>query len=137
MNNRVFTDINSLELIIKHRKHAVILEKNPDQMVEKRSVTYNFEPKEFNTMLDYIKRISNDSWVNLVPKKADTLGSDYYEYYDRYLDNNGYLTIRENSLIIERPFRDSSKLYQFNKLKMQSFIYDFEKLLGGSVNDYT
>lgn len=129
MKSKVFTSINGLELIIKNRKSAVIFEMNQNQTTNKHVVVFEFEPKDFVELLNYIETISNESWANLTPKEADSLGADYYEYYDREIDNNGYLSIQENALIIERPSLESNKLYQFNKRRMESFIYDFKKVL--------
>ena len=128
MKNKVFTSTNGLKLIIKYRKSAVIFEMDESQM-DKNRIVFKFDSKDFADLLDYIEIISNKSWTNLKPKEADSFGSDYCEYYDRKLDNNGYLSIKENTLIIERPFLKSNKLYQFNKKKMESFIYDFRELV--------
>jgi hypothetical protein len=68
----------------------------------------------------------------LTPKEAQSEGADYYEYYDREFDNNGYLSIRDNALEIGRPILESNKLYQFNKKKMESFIYDFRERVNSS-----
>jgi hypothetical protein len=124
MKIKVFTSVNGLELIVKNRKSAVIFEMNQNQLNDKHEVIFAFEPKDFAHLLDYIETISNESWVHLTPKEANSLGSDYYEYYDKKLDNNGYLSIGENMLTIDRPFLESNKLYQFNKRKMESFLYD-------------
>lgn len=129
MKSKVFTSKSGLELLVKNRKSAVIFEMNQSQLNNKHEVAFEFEPNDFNELLNYVETISNESWTNLNPKEADTLGADYYEYYDKELDNNGYLSIRENALIIDRPFLESNKLYQFNKRKMESFIYDFKKII--------
>ena len=129
MKSKAFTSLSGLELIIKNRKSAVIFEMNHNQMNNKHNVVFEFEPKDFVELLNYIETISNDSWANLTPKEANSLVADYYEYYDKELDNNGYLSIRENTLIIDRPSLESNKLYQFNKRKMESFIYDFKKII--------
>jgi hypothetical protein len=129
MKSKVFTSLSGLELIIKNRKSAVIFKMNPNQMNNEYNVVFEFDPKDFVKLLNYIETISNESWANLTPKEANSLGADYYEYYDNELDNNGYLSIRENTLIIERPSLESNKLYQFNKRKMESFIYDFKKII--------
>jgi hypothetical protein len=126
MNNRTFRSLNDLDLIVTHRKSAVIFEMAQNQSNEKYKFSFEFTPDDFDELLKYIETISNNSWVNLNPKEADSLGADYYEYYDRELDNNGYLTIKKNVLLIERPALESGKLYQFNKKKMESFIFDFK-----------
>lgn len=134
INTRVFKSTNGLLLIIKSRKSAVILEMSKDQLNDKHDVVFDFAPGDFVELLNYFEHISNECWTNLIPKEANSLGSDYYEYYDRELDNNGYLSIRENGLAIDRPFLDSPKLYQFNKKKMESFIYDFRRMTASAQN---
>lgn len=129
MKSKVFISIDNLKLIIKHRRSAVIFEMDESQMSESSRISFKFQPEIFTNLLKYIETVSHKSWTNLKPKEADSFGSDYCEYYDRKLDNNGYLSIKENTLIIERPFLKSNKLYQFNKKKMESFIYDFRELV--------
>ncbi|MGI0534966.1 hypothetical protein KFD70_22005 [Bacillus pfraonensis] len=129
MNYKVFTSTSGLELIVKHRKSAVIFEANTEQAAEKKhDFTFEFTSQVFSGLLEYIEEISNKSWSNLISKECDSFGSDYYEYYDRPLDNNGYLRIGKNVLFLERPTTESERLYKFDKRKMQSFIYDFRKL---------
>ncbi|MDR6779410.1 MULTISPECIES: hypothetical protein [Paenibacillus] len=129
MKTRVFTCSNGTELIVKHRKSAVILEMNQNQINNKYNVTYNFELRDFVELYNYIKMIANEAWTNLSPKEANSLGSDYYEYYDKELDTNGYLRIGKNTIFIDRPALNGLKLYLFNKKKMESFIFDFEKFV--------
>jgi hypothetical protein len=108
----------------------VIFEMNQEQLSDKHKVAFEFYPESFVELLNYIEDVSGESWANLNPQEANSCGADYYEYYDRELDNNGYLSIRDGSLNIDRPFLSSNKLYQFNKRKMESFIYDFRKIVG-------
>jgi hypothetical protein len=124
MNTRIFETLNGYKLIIKNRKSAVIFEIDEEQTNKHYQFLFAFSPDDFIEFITYIESIANDSWTNLIPKEADSLGSDYYEYYDKELDNNGYLSIRENGLLIERPSLESIRLYQFNKKKMESFIFD-------------
>ncbi|MFJ7552512.1 hypothetical protein ACIQXZ_01170 [Bacillus thuringiensis] len=128
MESRTFTSTNSLELIIKSRKSAVIFEIEPSKTNGKYDFLFEFNLMDFMELLEYIEGISNKSWNNLNPKECDSLGADYYEYYDRPLDSNGYLDISKYKLRIERPSLESGRLYQFNKKKMESFIYDFKKI---------
>lgn len=132
-NCRVFKSENGLELIVRHRRSAVILEASEDTVLKiserknKYFFKFKFSEDAMLTLLDYLLEVSNKSWKNIEPKEANSLGSDYYEYYDRKLDNNGYLDISENLIKLERPSVDSNKLYQFNKRKMESFLYDNNK----------
>jgi hypothetical protein len=122
----IFTSKNGLELIVKHRKSAVIFEAKTN---EKHDIVFEFSSEAFSDLLMYIEAISDKVWSGFNPKEEDSFGSDYGEYYDKELDNNGYLTVRKNRISINRPFRESEKLYQFNKRKMESFVYDFRKLV--------
>jgi hypothetical protein len=131
MNQQTFTSVSGLELIVKHRKSAVIFEANKEQAVgKKHDFKFKFTSEVFGELLEYIEEVSNKAWTNLTPKECDSFGSDYYEYYDRPLDNNGYLRMGVNELLVERPTVESERLYQFNKFKMQSFVYDFRKKVG-------
>ncbi|MBA3926561.1 hypothetical protein [Listeria rustica] len=52
----------------------------------------------------------------------------------RYKDwMNRYIPVKDSHLRIERPTRDDSRLYQFNKRKMESFIYDYYEWGGVAV----
>lgn len=131
MNQQTFVGTDGLELIVKHRRSAVIFEVNPEQVGETYDFKFNFTPEVFGELLEYIEEVSNKSWKDLTPKEADSFGSDYYEYYDRPLDNNGYLSLTDNGLKIQRPTSEHHRAYQFNKPKMQAFIYDFRKKVNG------
>ncbi|APR02872.1 hypothetical protein CLQ_13283 (plasmid) [Clostridium botulinum Af84] len=126
MDSKIFTDINGLELLVKNRKSNVILEIGRNQKKEDYNFVFNFTSEGFRELLKYIESVAYKTWNNLNPKEATSLGSDYAEYYDSKLDNNGYLVVKGNFLLIERPSLDSKKLYQFNKKKMESFIYDLK-----------
>ncbi|WP_078598652.1 hypothetical protein [Evansella clarkii] len=116
-------------LVVKHRRSAIILE-NADGKPETQSrFAYPFTPKELETFTDYLHQAANEAWKDITPKEAFSMGSDYDEYYDRRYDNNGYLSITESGLSIEAPHLSKDTLYQFNKAKIQSFIYDLQKLL--------
>ena len=131
-NVKIFKSENGLELIVKHRRSAVIFEIREDSLEgreEDYQFRFRFNEEDFKELFEYLKDISNKSWQNIVPKEANSFGSDYFEYYDRKLDNNGYLDIESNTLFVKRPSSDSNKLYQFNKRKMESFLYDYERLI--------
>lgn len=128
LNCSYFEALNGLKLNVTNRKSAVIFELDQSQTEGKYQFELEFSQEKFQEFLNHIKSVSNDSWKGLVPKKADSMGADYWEYYDRELDNNGYLSLNNNTLKIERPSLESGKLYQFNKKKMESFIFDCDEL---------
>lgn len=128
MKEKLFKAVDGMTLNVKHRKSAVFLELTEES--KDRRFNFDFDKKTFKEFCDYIKQISNESWVNVNPKEAFSCGSDYDEFYDRETDNNGYLSIRKSvkGLSIERPSLESLLLYKFNKTKMESFIYDLDNL---------
>lgn len=128
VNKKGFKTIDGLELIVMHRTSAIILELK-EAPKDKDTFLLTFEPNIFKELLNYIEIISNESWSNVTPKECNSFGSDYAEYYDRKLDNNGYISIYSNSMRVERPSLESNKLYQFNKRKFEAFIYDFRKTI--------
>lgn len=129
MDSRTFTDIKGSELIVYSRRSAVFFELGYH---DTKNIKYDFEfmytSDQFNKFISYINDAAIKSWSNLEPKEANSISGDYFEYYDRELDNNGYLRIKGNSLRIERPSFDSTRLYKFNKKKMESFIFDLRKV---------
>lgn len=127
MNTKTFKTIDGFNLIIKDRKSAVIFELDKNQENGKYEFNLIFSVAIFNELLKYIEIIAKKSWPSLTPKEASSISSDYTEYYDRELDNNGSLSLGKNSFFIERPSLASTRLYQFNKGKMESFLYDFKK----------
>lgn len=130
MDIRVFKTIDSdiFDLIIKSNKSNIIFEIDKNTESKDYKFLFNFTKETFCEFLQYIENISSKIWNDFTPKEPTSMSTDYNEYYDRQLDNNGYLSIRGNSLFIERPSLDSSRLYKFNKGRMESFIYDLKNI---------
>ncbi|GEM02522.1 hypothetical protein SAMN05421839_10630 [Halolactibacillus halophilus] len=116
-------------LVIKHRKSAIIFENAEGKKEKEERFVYRFSSKEFKVFTDYIKKIANESWTNIAPKEAHSMGSDYDEYYDHRYDDNGYLSLLDDGISIRAPYWSVDTLYQFNKAKIQSFIYDLDQKL--------
>ncbi|MGE8004008.1 hypothetical protein [Lysinibacillus sp. NPDC093216] len=139
-------------LIVRHRKSAVFFERETDLNIEgyvspywkdktpviqpsELECEYTFSQDEFKEFLAYMERIANEAWKNFTPKEADSMGADYYEYYDRDFDNNGYLNIGKYYISVDGPANQPKtnnpivRLYKFNKRKFESFVYDLHKAL--------
>lgn len=125
MNTKTFKTIDNINLVVKNNKTFVILEM--EEQSDKIRFDFRFKDEVFIELINYIKELANSMWSDFMPKEATSLRTDYFEYYDRKLENNGYLSIFENGLKIERPCYESLKLYQFNKGRLESFIYDINK----------
>ena len=129
MKTRVFEMTEGPNLVVKSRKSAVIFELEKDFKSNEYDFYFELNEETFGELLRYSEEVSNESWTNIKPKECNSFASDYDEYYDHKLDRNGYLSISNCLLRIKRPALESNRLYQFNKMKMQSFIYDFLKLV--------
>ncbi|WP_313804792.1 hypothetical protein [Cytobacillus sp.] len=116
-------------LVIKHRKSAIIFENASGKKEKEERFSYEFSKEGFKEFATYIEEIANEAWSNIEPKEANSVGSDYDEYYDRKYDANGSLCISEKGIGIMAPYWSVDTLYQFNKPKIQSFIYDLRKKL--------
>lgn len=128
MKERVFETLDGRSLVVKHRRSAIIFEANINSN-EKPDFKFKFPKDNFNEFARYMESIANEIWSNFAPKDATSEASDYYEYYDKELDNNGYLSICKNCISVEGPQNTTGRIYQFNKAKMQCFIYDLRKLV--------
>ena len=75
------------------------------------------------------KALAFSVWKDLNPKEATSDGNDYWQYYDKELDNDGGLSIKNGEMrfILPAYHLESIRCYKFNKAKVQSFIYDLEK----------
>ena len=120
MNERVFEDEHGRKVIVRVTKSNIQIHTE-----EKKIIDYCFY-LDSDEILHYLKEQAIRIWKSFHPKEADSLGSDYFEFYDRGTDANGYLEYRNEMLIFESPSDETTLLYQFNKRKMESFIYDME-----------
>jgi len=129
MNSRTFTSLEGFNLVVisSDKTFAFFMDGESKEHIFR----LNFEADVFKELYEYIAHHARQAWSNLTPKYASSEGADYMEYYDKELDNNGGLGIRENYMFLERPSLESKRLYKFNKRKMEAFLYDFEELING------
>ncbi|WP_342538355.1 hypothetical protein MKY15_19840 [Sporosarcina sp. FSL K6-1540] len=150
MQERIFTDKNGEQLIVRHRKSAVFFLRETDLSIDGYSFpwwvdttpsiqrselerSYRFTQEAFECFVEYMEEIALESWKSFIPKEADSFGADYAEYYDRDFDSNGDLSVRKNRLKVDGPGQNKTgdpiaRLYKFNKRKFESFVYDLKKL---------
>lgn len=113
-------------LVVKHRRSAIILEHADGKDPQTSKYDFAFTENELQAFTDHLYAAANEAWKDITPKEATSMGADYDEYYDRRYDNNGYLTITNAGISIRAPHLSEDTLYQFNKAKIQSFIYDLD-----------
>lgn len=122
-----FIDNHGANLIIEKNKKNIILKTDDKNIERDYYLNLYFNKDVFKKIIIHLETISKDMWDDFEPKVANSLSSDYEEYYDRKYDNNGYLNIKDTSLKIERPYDECPYMYKFNKRRMESFVYDLKK----------
>lgn len=118
MTERVFTDEHERKLIVRVNRSNIQIHTERKDLLD-----YQFDLNV--ELFKFLKEQAVKVWKTFTPKEADSFGSDYWEFYDKNTDNNGYLEIR-NELKFQSPNDETTLLYQFNKRRMESFIYDVE-----------
>lgn len=127
MRIKEFVGKNGVNLIIENNNTNIIFKTDNKNIERDYHLNIYFNKEVFEELIKYIESISNEIWKDFIPKEANSISSDYEEYYDRKYDNNGYLSIGENFFRIERPYIECPYMYKFNKRRMKSFIYDLNK----------
>lgn len=122
MIERVFTDCHKRKLIVRVNRSNIQIHTERKDLLDYQ-FSLNVE------LFKFLKEQAGKVWKAFTPKEADSFGSDYWEFYDKATDNNGYLDIRNEMLIFGSPSEETTLLYQFNKRRMESFIYDIESLI--------
>ena len=128
MVSKEFIDKYGVNLVVEHNKTNIIFKTDVKNIKNEYYLKLYFTESVFKEIVDYLENIENEIWKGFNLKVADSVSSDYVEYYDRKYDNNGYLSILKNYVFsIERPYKDIPYMYKFNKRRMESFIYDLRK----------
>lgn len=128
MISKEFIDKYGVNLVVEHSKTNIIFKTDVKNIKNKYDVQLCFIESVAKELTEYLEYISKQIWNDFNPKIANSISSDYAEYYDRKYDNEGYLSIfKENVIKIERPDENCPYMYKFNKKRMESFIYDLKK----------
>lgn len=120
MKERVFEDGHGRKVIVRVTRSNIQIHSEKKDLLDYRFYL------DSTDLLKFLKEQALRIWKSFHPKEADSLSSEYFEFYDRRTDANGYLEFRDETLILESPSEETTLLYQFNKRRMESFIYDME-----------
>lgn len=120
MKEAIFNDGHGRKLIVRVNRSNIQIHTE-----EKQILDYRFY-LDSDEILHYLKEQATQVWKTFTPKEANSFGADYWEFYDKNTDNNGYLEVSKEALVFQSPNDETTLLYQFNKRKMESFIYDME-----------
>lgn len=122
MKERTFKDEHGRKIIVRTNRSNIQIHTEEKQILDYRFYLDSVE------ILHYLKEQATKVWKSFRPKEADSFGADYWGFYDKNTDNNGYLEVSKEALVFQSPSDETTLLYQFNKRKMESFIYDMESL---------
>lgn len=120
MIERTFVDEHKRKLIVRVNRSNIQIHTERKDLLDYRFYLDNID------LLKFLKEQAEKVWKTFTPKEANSFGADYWEFYDKNTDNNGYLEVSKGALVFQSPSDETTLLYQFNKRKMESFIYDME-----------
>ena len=120
MKERTFKDEHGRKIIVRTNRSNIQIHTEQKQILDYLFYLDSVE------ILHYLKEQATKVWKSFRPKEANSFGADYWEFYDKNTDNNGYLEVSKEALVFQSPSDETTLLYQFNKRKMESFIYDME-----------
>lgn len=90
--------------------------------------------EEAKNLYNFLLFKAKDKWKDFEIKDVTSAGNDYYEYYDRKFDNNGFASLIHlyRWLSFDCVYTGSKDVktriaYKFNKAKMQTYLYDLRK----------
>lgn len=127
IRDKVFNCYNGNSLRVITNKSNIRLELPAGELIgDDIERVFLFDSLSFNKFVDYLEKEANSIWSNFKPKEANSISSDYDEYYDREYDNNGYLSLNQSNkmITVTACWNSETRLYQFSKAKLQSFIFD-------------
>ena len=120
------------DIILKEKKKKNVEVYLSEDLFQEYYEKFNISLDISENVMDaynYFNDLFKTIWKDFTPREASSMSSDYYEYFDRVLQSNGYLKINSttNKIVFERPLLEFDTLYVFNKRKAESFIYDFQE----------
>ena len=130
MSSKEFIDKYGSDLIIEHNKSNIVFKTEDKNIKNDYKLKLYFDESVFNEITQYLENIASEIWKDFSPKVANSLSSEYEEYYDKKYDNNGYLDIyKDNIICIYKPDKECPYMYKFNKRRTESFVYDLKKII--------
>lgn len=116
-------------ILFGYKKGKAIIFENASMNPYKENVHFKFDQKQFDSFYRQLHKLALEVWSDLELKEATTARSDYGEYYDKELDNEGLAIIKDTGITFypPAPHLESNRLYRFTKAKMQTYLYDLRK----------
>lgn len=114
----VFEDTNGKKLYVSPKAKSV-------EFISVHEV-FTFPDSTQKDLCAYLLELGLRARDTFKPHYCYSEGSDYFEYYDRSCDNNGYLRLQDgNMLKFERPHLvENNRLYLMSMSKLASLLYD-------------
>lgn len=137
MKVKQFCDVEGKVFTIKSRKSAIYIYEGSEERLEfydgQNRVFFWLDLALLESVFDYLYSQAKESWVDISLKDVTSFGNDYGEYYDKELGNDGGISISAKGLMFSRVGAhlegNPSRLFKFNKAKIQTFLYDLKNVI--------
>ena len=124
-----FTEIELFDgVYVCAEKNRVVSKIDRDVYPDKFGAKQRYMKCGIEYITDMLEAVIHEVWPGLEPKEATGLGSDCTEYYDKELDNNGYLTLNSRTFGVEGPSKESERAFVLNKRKAQDLLDTIKRL---------
>lgn len=129
-NNEIFEV--EMESNLETKNNIIILKMEETSGDERISGIISEE--EAKNLYNFLLSKAKDKWKTIEIKDVTSAGNDYYDYYDRKFDNNGFAGLNPSSreLSFDCVYTGSKDVktriaYKFNKAKIQTYLFDLRK----------
>lgn len=119
-------------LVIHTTKNNIILELPKDIKCNDAKIFY-FDNITFKELYEYLYNNAISKWSDFKLKEVTSTANDYEEIYDKEFDSNAELSIHGSCIGVYGPSHESNRLYKFTKTKLQTFLYDYKKILNSLI----
>jgi len=115
-------------LLVCGEKNRIVFKIDRDEHPDQFKIERTYNNVGICHIAGALEEVILDVWPGLEPKAATSLASDCTEYYDKELDNNGYLTLCGNRFGIDAPTKDHERAFVLNKRKAQDLLFDIANI---------
>lgn len=119
-------------LVVNTTKNNIILEL-PKDIKCNGVIKFYFDNVMFKELYEYLYDNAISKWNDFKLKEVTSMANDYNEMYDKEFDSNADLFIHGRCITIHGPSYESNRLYKFTKSKLQTFLYDYKKILNSLI----
>lgn len=117
------------DILVVHATKTNIILELPKDIKCNGVIKFYFKHAMFKELYEYLYDNAISKWNDFKLKEVTSMANDYDEMYDKEFDCNADLSICECCITTHGPSYESNRLYKFTKSKLQTFLYDYKKIL--------